>query len=188
MELLAGKDVALRVSGLISPKHQIYGYAVSMSVKNVFAVDPMGQVDFGGGEYVAAGKVPVGPQRRNREDKYTWWELDRGGYFIEFNEALELAPDELAVLEPDERLIRAGASHVPIYLRGRVAPVETLLRVDALRVAIKQNARISRVRIFRLLPGLPGAIAAATASPVSTATAEPAPAPAGKSGKRSRKK
>jgi len=170
MELLAGKDVASRIGGMISPKHQIHGYAVALSVKTIYAVDPTGQVDFGGGEYMAAGKLPVEAMRRNREDKYTWWELDRGGYFIEFNETLELAADEIAVLEPDERLIRAGASHPPIYLRGRVMPVETLLSVDASRVAIKQNARISRVRVFRLA----GNQVAAAAPGPSPAAAEPA--------------
>jgi hypothetical protein len=192
MELLAGKEVALRVGGMISPKHQVHGYAVALSVKNVYAVDPTGQVDFGGGEYVAAGKLPVEPMRRNREDKYMWWELDRGSYFVEFNETLELAADEIAVLEPDERLIRAGAAHPPIYLRGRVMPVETLMNVAALRIAIKQNARISRVRVFRMLgaasAALAGALAAAS-GPAELVGEAPAPAsnPA-KSAKKSRKK
>jgi deoxycytidine triphosphate deaminase len=172
MELLPGKEVALRVTGMISDKYQVHGYAVAISVKNIFEVDPTGQVDFGGGEYTAAGKLPVEPLRRNREDKYTWWELDRGSYFVEFNETLELAPDELGVLEADERLIRAGATHVATYVRGRVAPLETLLRVETLRVALKQNARISRVRVFKLggaaalpPPALPSAAEAKTARP-----------------------
>jgi hypothetical protein len=39
-------------------------------------------------------------------------------------------------------------------VRGRVAPIETLLHVDVMGVSLKQNARISRVRVFKL-PGAP---------------------------------
>jgi deoxycytidine triphosphate deaminase len=74
----------------------------------------------------------------------------RGSYFIEFNETIELAPDEVGILEPDERLVRAGASHPSVFLRGRISPVETLLEVCALRVELKQNARTSRLRLFKM--------------------------------------
>ncbi|MCL4524237.1 MAG: hypothetical protein M1453_12120 [Acidobacteria bacterium] len=150
MEPLSGKESATRVSGMISAKHQVHGFAVGLSVKNVFALDPTGRVDFGGGEYMPAGRIAVEPLRRNPEDKYQWWELGRGCYFIEFNETVELQPDEMALLEPDERLLRAGASHTSNFLRGRIAPVEALLQVEALNMLMKQNARISRLRIFKM--------------------------------------
>ena len=150
MEPLSGKEAATRVTGIISPKHQVHGYAVDLTVKNVLAVDPTGRVDFGGGEYTPAGRIAVTPRRKNPEDKYLWWELGKACYFIEYNETLELAPDEMGMVEPDERLLRAGASHVPISVRGHVAPIETLLHVDIMGIMIKQNARISRVRVFKL--------------------------------------
>ncbi len=149
MHLLPGKDTAVRIAGMVSPKHQVHGYAVNLSVKNVYAVDPVGMVDFGGSEFRGAARIPIASQRRTPEDKYQWWDLSRGAYFIEFNESLSLAPDEIALLEPDDRLLRAGASHAAVMLRGRVAPIETLLDVPSLRVQIKQNARISLLRVFR---------------------------------------
>jgi deoxycytidine triphosphate deaminase len=150
MELLTGKEAAARVGGMISPKHQVHGYNVDLTVKCIYAVDPVGEVDFGGGEYRAAGRVPIESLQRRPEDKYRWWSLDRGAYVVEYNESCELAPDELALIEPDERLLRAGATHAPLHYRGRLNPIELLLNVPTLRVAIKENARISRLRIFRL--------------------------------------
>ena len=50
MEPLSGKEAATRVTGMVSAKHQVHGYAVGLSVKSVFALDPIGRVDFGGGE------------------------------------------------------------------------------------------------------------------------------------------
>jgi deoxycytidine triphosphate deaminase len=165
MEPISGKDAAARVAGMISPKHQVHGFSVNLSVKEVYAVDPVGQVDFGGGEYRAAGRLPVIALQRSREDKYKWWELDRGSYFVEFNETLDLAPDEIAVIEPDDRLLRAGATHTPLFVRGRIAPVEALLSVQALRISIKQNARVSRIRVFRIAAAPSGAMAVAATKP-----------------------
>jgi deoxycytidine triphosphate deaminase len=168
MEPLSGKETASRVTGIISPKHQVHGYSVDLTVKNVFAVDPTGRVDFGGGEYTPAGRIAVSPLRRNPEDKYLWWDLGKASYFVEYNETLDLAPDELGMIEPDERLLRAGASHVPISVRGRVSPVETLLNVEIMGVMLKQNARISRVRVYKL----PGAHAMLV-TPITKAAAAP---------------
>ena len=84
------------------------------------------------------------------DDKYLWWELGRGGYFVECNETLHLAPDEIALIEPEDRLLRAGGWHVPLFVRGHVAPVELLIEVIASQLRVKENARIARVRLFRM--------------------------------------
>ncbi len=150
MELLTGKQAATRVQGIIVPKYQVHGHSVDLTVRELYAIDPTGKLDFGGSEYEAAGRTSIGTARRHPEDKYSWWEVARGSYFIEFNETLELAPDEAALLEPHERLLRAGASHVAVFLRGHIAPLQTLLYVNALHLEIKQNARVSRLLVFRL--------------------------------------
>src|SRR5712692_5732045 len=119
MDLLPGKTAANRVAGMISAKYQVHGYSVDVTVRNVSPVDPAGQLDFAGSEYTPAGRITIATHRRRPEDRYEWWDLGRGCYFVEFNETLELAEDEIALLEPDERLLRAGASHAPVFLRGR---------------------------------------------------------------------
>lgn len=150
MELLTGKEALGRIQGVLNPKYQVHGTAVDLTVKAIYAVDPVGQVDFGGSEYKAAGRIPMASLRRDPQDRYEWWDLGRGCYLVEFNETAQLADDEVGMFEPEERLLRAGACHVSHYVRGRVAPIETLLNVNTLRIQIKQNARISRLRIFRL--------------------------------------
>jgi deoxycytidine triphosphate deaminase len=150
---ISGKEVAARLTGIISPKHQVHGYSVDLTVARVFAVDPMGQVDFGGNEYSPAAHTAITSHRRRTEDKYEWWDLGRGCYTVEFNEGMKLGDDEIAVLEPDERLLRAGASHATSWIRGQAAPLETLLFVGALNVLVKQNARIARLRVFRFSTG-----------------------------------
>ncbi len=150
MQLLSGTAAAAHISGILHPQYQVHGFSVQLTARNIFSVDPTGHVDFGGGEYIAAGRVKIAPQPLRLEDKYLWWDLSRGSYFVECNETLNLAADEIALIEPEDRLLRAGASHVPLTLRGHVEPVQLLLEVGAARVLVKENARIARVRLFRI--------------------------------------
>jgi len=153
MELLTGKQAASRIQGMLSAKYQVHGYWVDLTIRGLSGVDPVGRLDFGGGEYAPAGQVTIAPKRLRPEDNYQWWELDRGCYIIEFNETLELADNEIALLEPDPRTLRTGATHVPVFLRGRVSPMDTLFDVQAQHLTVKQNARVSRLRVFRLGAG-----------------------------------
>jgi len=150
MQILPGKVAAARVAGILHPKYQVHGYSVHLTARKIFSVDPTGQIDFGGSEYIAAGRIEISTQRLRLEDRYQWWELGRGSYFVECNEAVELAENEIASIEPDERLLRAGAWHVPFYVRGRVASIQLLLEVGAAQLRVKENARLARFRLFRI--------------------------------------
>ncbi len=90
------------------------------------------------------------PIQLRPEDNYRWWDLGRESYFVECNEMLSLAADQMALIEPEDRLLRAGASHVPLFVRGHLEPVELLLSVGVLQLRVKENARIARVRLFRI--------------------------------------
>lgn len=170
MRLLSGHDASAHVKGILSDKHQVHGYSIDLTVKDIWRVNPTGQLDFGGGEYVPAGHFPIEPHRLRPEDNYQWWELDRGCYFIEFNETLELGDDEIALLEPDPRTLRTGATHASVFLRGNMEKLETLFDVQAQHLTLKQNARVSRLRIFRL-----GNTANTSSANSKSGSANPAP-------------
>ncbi len=150
MQLLSGKDAATHIAGIIHPKYQVHGFSVHLTVRKIYAADPVGKLDFGGGEYSPAGRVAIAPRQLRPEDNYLWWELDRESYFVECNETLSLAPDQIALIEPEDRLLRAGGWHTPLLVRGHVDPVELLLTVGVLQLRVKENARIARVRLFHI--------------------------------------
>lgn len=150
MQLVSGKDTAGRVRNLINTEHQVHAFAVELTAKQLYSLNPTGAVDFGGSEYVAAERHPVPTHQKHSQDRYQWWTLNHGAYQVEFNEALELADDEIAMLEPHERLLRAGAEHPALFLRGKINPLTILLSVSGARLEMKQNARISTLRVFRL--------------------------------------
>jgi hypothetical protein len=150
MQLLSGNDAANHVAGIIHPKYQIHGYCVHLTVRKIYAADPAGKLDFGGGEYAPAGRLALAPRQLRPEDNYLWWELDRESYFVECNETLNLASDQIALIEPEDRLLRAGGWHVPLFVRGHVDPLELLLTVGVPQLRVKENARIARVRLFHV--------------------------------------
>jgi deoxycytidine triphosphate deaminase len=148
MQILSGKAAAERVAGILQAKYQVHGYSVDPTARKIFSMDPTGQIDFGGSEYIGAGRIEIASQRLRQEDRYQWWDLSSGTYFVECNESLNLTENEIALIEPDDRLLRAGAWHVPIYIRGRVESVQLLLKVGAARLRVKENARLARFRLF----------------------------------------
>jgi hypothetical protein len=150
MQLMSGKDAAAHISGIIHPKYQVHGFSVHLTVKKIHAVDPTGKLDFGGAEYVPAGRIALEARQLRPEDNYHWWDLDKDTYFVECNETLNLAQDQIALIEPEDRLLRAGGWHAPLFVRGHVDPVELLLTVGVPQLRVKENARIARVRLFRI--------------------------------------
>jgi len=150
MQLLSGKEASEHVAGIVHAKYQVHGFSVHLTVRKIYAIDPAGMLDFGGGEYVPAGRLEISPIPLRLEDKYRWWNLSRESYFVECNETLSLAPDQMALIEPEDRLLRAGAWHVPLFVRGQLDPVELLVTVGAFQLHVKENARIARVRLFRV--------------------------------------
>jgi len=162
MQLLPGKEAAQRVKNLISAKHQLHAYHVDLTAREIFAVKPTGEVDFGGSEYIAAERQTLPTHQKHSQDRYQWWELPHGAYLVEFNESVELAENEIALLEPHERLLRAGATHPANFLRGHISPIHTLLSVTSARLKIKQNARIAILRVFQLGPAAKKAAAKPT--------------------------
>jgi hypothetical protein len=152
MQLLSGKAASAHISGILHAKYQVHGFSVHLTARKISSVEPVGQIDFGGSEYIPAGRTELPTHTLRPEDNYLWWELNRGSYFVECNETLHLAPDEIALIEPEDRLLRAGGWHVPLFVRGHVAPVELFLEVGAATLRVKENARLARVRLFRIEP------------------------------------
>ena len=99
MQILPGKVAAARIAGILHPKYQVHGYSIDLTARKIFSIDPTGQIDFGGSEYIAAGRIEIAPQRMRQEDSYQWWDLAGGSYFVECNESLDLAEIEIALIE-----------------------------------------------------------------------------------------
>ena len=98
MQLVTGKEAAQRVQNLINPAQQTHAYAVELTAKQIFSLNPTGEVDFGGSEYVAAEPQPLPSHQKHSQDRYQWWTLVHGAYLVEFNEVVELAQRNLITI------------------------------------------------------------------------------------------
>ena len=150
MKYLEGEHVAEVLKGLISEKHQRHHYETDLTVQGIFRLTGGGSVDFGGSEESVAPREEVPAVKQSPEDTYGWWELSEGSFVLRFNEVPALKGDQIAFIQPHERLVRAGALHASYYFREEREHLETTMFVGAGGVRIKENARVSKLLILQL--------------------------------------
>lgn len=150
MYYLEGERVAEVLKGLISEKHQRHHHETDLTVRQVCRVTGGGAVDFGGSEEEVAPRERVEPKKESPDDKHGWWTLPAGSYVLRFNEVPALRSDQIAFIQPHERLIRAGAMHASYYFREEREYIETTILVGSGGIHIKENARVSKLLVLQL--------------------------------------
>ena len=119
------------------------------TVKQIYSLDNKGSLDFGGKELSLAERKPLFPKKRLAEDKYGWGSLNQGTYLTESNEQIDLKEKEIAILRSREELLHNCCSHpVQIISPGEKLPLIPLAP-GYKGIDIKQNARISVLRIAK---------------------------------------
>ncbi|MFH1415618.1 MAG: hypothetical protein ABIH89_05985 [Elusimicrobiota bacterium] len=145
MKFLSGEETANLLQDMISRKKQVGLFSVDLTVKSVYSMSGEASLDFGGSEYAEAFPELLEPVLRDTEDKYGWWTLEEGAYLFDFNERIDLSRTLMAVLQMHPRMLMTGA-YIPLMILD-AAPKKIPLYVFK-KVMIKQNARISEVRIY----------------------------------------
>ncbi len=146
MKFLSGKEAAQYLENIVYAKKQVHKYCVDLTVARIYKLTGGGSLDFGGGEYKESDKKVLKPKKKNVEDDYGWWNLDRGSYLVKFNERFTIAPGQKALVQSHPRFVKAGAVHPVLYTE---ASGEIVISVQILtRLNIKENARISELRII----------------------------------------
>jgi hypothetical protein len=142
-------DILSFIGNIIQEKTQVEGDSIYLTVSKIFKLTTKGEIDFAGSEYKESEREIIEPVKRSSEDKYGWWELNLGEYFIEFNEKLQdiIPKDKTVVLQPSERLIGNGAFH-PTRVLNKRGKISTILCVGKNGLKIKENARVSRLFVL----------------------------------------
>jgi len=120
---------------------------VHLTVNRIGKLVKPGALDFGGSEYTEATVKWLEPKKRDPEDKYGWWELDQGLYRIEFNESLEIPEGTRVQLQIWSGALRNGILHPAQIIERSQNPLGTQIHVSESEVGIKENARLSEVRL-----------------------------------------
>jgi deoxycytidine triphosphate deaminase len=144
-------DIRPLLDGIVHWETQETPHGADLTVAEIFRLSGPGQLDFGGDEYAEAPRERLAPSKADPDDTYGWWRLDEGTYLVRYNETIQLARDQHARLDPLPRLLRAGAQHPSRVLNPPEGTLETLLTVGAGGCHIKENARLSRLKVFSIV-------------------------------------
>jgi len=118
-----------------------------LTVNRIGKIGTAGSLDFGGSEY-SEGKIDwIDPEKRMEDDKYGWWELPQGLYRIEFNEGVKLE-DGGILLQIWNAALKNGVIHPTEIITESQNPLFTHIHVSENGVHIKENARLSEVRLI----------------------------------------
>ena len=144
---LSAEEVKGYVEGIIHEETQFADRGLDLTVDRVSKVKSPTELDFGGSEEKLGELEKLEPKKRSPEDDYGWWNLEGGIYIIEFNEDIEVT-DGLGLITPLERLTAGGSFHNTLLLEN-YSGVRPILFVNSSGLAIKENARTSRLYIWR---------------------------------------
>jgi hypothetical protein len=150
MKILESGQILQFLTNLVYEKKQVHFTSVDLTVKSIAKVLVGGSLDFGGSEYKSAEREVIEPEKAGPSEKYGWWSLDEGDYFVEYNEELSLPSGCIAIIQPHERIIESGITHATRFLtESDDRPIISMIHVGRGRVHIKENARISNLIVAR---------------------------------------
>lgn len=144
---LSGEKTKKYLEGIIHEETQLSDRGVDLTANGVDRITSPTDLDFGGGEEDLGKVEKLTPGKRSDEDKYGWWNLEGGIYIIEFNEDVNVT-EGLGVLVPLNRLTDGGSYHPPKLFTGELGS-KMVLHVHSRGLNLKENARISRLSIWR---------------------------------------
>ena len=148
MHLLDDGAASDRVRDPVHLETQRATGGLDLTVEEIARVTGPGQLDFGGSEFEPADCATLEPELAAPEDDYGWWRLEPGSYLALYNESLEPGEDEIALIQPLPRLLRAGASHAGFVASEDRDPLVALLEIGPGGCHLKENCRISRLLVL----------------------------------------
>jgi deoxycytidine triphosphate deaminase len=150
MKSVTGNTIAEFLEKFVDKSKQIRENSVELTIKSITQLEGIGKIDFVGNEFQWAQRTVLSPRRINPGDESGWWTLTAGDYIVRLNEVIQLPPNHLAIILPQDRIIQNGAYHAPVIIQTAVPYVEVLLQVGRAGLEVKENARFSQVIVFQL--------------------------------------
>lgn len=149
VHFMSGSEAAERIENIIHANTQVGEDGVYLTVKSIHILRKKGSLDFSGKEQQIKDKGTLSPEKKCPDDKYGWWHLSEGSYLVSFNEQLGLKDGEAAILQPREELLQNGCYHPIRIFSGEEKLTFLPLQVGSGGIDIKENARISLVKMIR---------------------------------------
>ncbi len=132
------------VTDYIDLETQLTPNGFDLTAACVFCFKSGGALDFSNKERVIPEAKGVVIRKKNKNDKFGWWNLKKGIYKIVTNEIVSLPKDLIAVSFPRSSLLRMGVfTHTGVWDAGFKGRSEFVLVVEnPSGLKLKQNARV----------------------------------------------
>ena len=140
------------VQGYINLDKQLAPNGIDLTVNKIFKFTQAGSLDFSNSERVVPQGDEILPKKRQKSDKYGWWELEKGVYKIRTNEVVSLPANLAALGFSRTSVLRMGAlTQNGVWDAGFSGKGEFILAVgNPQGINIKQNARIIQLIFYRV--------------------------------------
>lgn len=135
------------VQGFPHLETQIQPNGFDITVDKIFRFSGAGKLDFSNSEREISGCEEIEPEKKDEDDEYGWWALEKGAYKVRTNERFRIPKDIIALAFPRSSLLRMGV-HVEhgVWDAGFQGKAEFLLVVHNEKgIEIKENSRISQL-------------------------------------------
>jgi len=148
-KLIEDKDL---IKGHINLEKQLASNGFDLTAGEIFSFTQIGRIDFSNKERVIPKGEAIAVVKDKPQDKFGWWNLERGAYKVRTNEEVNLPNDLTALAFSRTSLLRAGAfTHHGVWDAGFCGKGEFILTVENPRgIKIKENARISQIVFFKI--------------------------------------
>ncbi len=135
------------IEDYIDLDRQLTPNGFDLSVAKVFEFSSCGCLDFSNKERALPQTKELLPQKGNPEDKFGWWQLERGVYKVRTNETVNLPKNLVALAFTRTSLLRMGGfTQHGVWDAGFEGKGEFVLAIDnPLGIRIKQNARVAQL-------------------------------------------
>lgn len=126
---------------------QIQPNGFDITVDEVFRFSGKGKLDFSNSEREIPDCRKIEPKKKDEEDEYGWWKLDKGVYKVRTNEKFNMPKNLAGIVFPRSSLLRMGCTtETGVWDAGYEGKAEFLLIVENEEgVEIKENARIAQL-------------------------------------------
>lgn len=138
------------ISGYIDLNTQLTPNGFDLTASNIFGFNDKGQLDFSNKERILPECGEIIPLKEGNEEKFGWWDLQKGIYKVKTNETVNLPKDLIAMAFTRTSLLRMGVfTQHGVWDAGFRGRSEFVLVVENPNgVRIKQNARVAQLVFF----------------------------------------
>jgi dUTP pyrophosphatase len=126
---------------------QLQPHGFDLTAGEIHRFKDSGKLDFSNSEREIPDTEKVQPEKRNSEDEYGWWNLEKGAYKVVMNEKVDIPENLAGYAHPRSSLLRMGCTiENAVWDAGYTGTGSFLLIVQNPEgVEIKENARVNQL-------------------------------------------